>query len=461
MISLITTVVTFVLVLGVIVFVHEFGHFIVAKLVGVRVEKFSLGFGPVLFKKRVGETQYQIAALPLGGFVKMSGEEPDEEDPESAPEDDDLNLPPCPPERMFNRQAIPKRMAIVVAGPVMNVILAMVLVPIVYMIGIEVDSSLYQKPVIGFVEADGPAGKGGIVPGDEIIRIDGKPMATWKKVKTHVLFHPDKDLNLEIRHGSEIKVIRVHTSTMASLGGGTIGVYPDWPSRIHRVMPGKPAERAGLKADDLIVAVDDLQNPHWFETQSAIQKHVGRSMSFTVLRAGQPVTLTLTPEPRPDSPELGMVGIEPVTPSEMRRFGFFEAISLGVQENIENTLTTFVVVGKLFTGGLNIKAVGGPVQIAEFTGAAAHEGFTHLLLFMAFISLQLAILNLLPVPVLDGGHVVFMLVEAIKGSPISSKKRLIAQQVAMVLLITMMVVVTFNDVARHADSIRGLFKHKP
>jgi len=461
------TILVFILVLGILIFVHELGHFMVAKWAGVRVEKFSLGFGPAIFKKRWGETEYQIACIPLGGFVKMSGEDPSEEleeekakkEEEEETAEKEPELPPVPPERMFNHQPVLKRMAIVIAGPAMNLVLAFILVPIVYMMGIEVDATLFEKPVIGYVDSEGPAGEAGFQSGDLILSIDGKEMPNWKKAKTYILFHPNRELSIEFERKGRVQTKMVKTQTLASIGGGNLGIFPPWPSSIKNVLKDKPAQKAGLQPGDVIVQLDYLKDPHWFQTQQYIQKHPNVPLALVVKRGNKQVKMTITPEQHPELEELGFVGIEPEQPSTFRHFGFWTSVKMGVQENIENTVTTFIVVGKLIKGDLKIKAMGGPVQIAEFTGAAAEQGLTHLLIFMAFISLQLAILNLLPIPVLDGGHLAFMTVEIIKGSPLSIKKRLIAQQIGIALLLTLMVVVTFNDIARHKGSIFGFFKN--
>lgn len=453
------TILAFIVVIGILVFVHELGHFLVAKWCGVRCEVFSLGFGPAIFKKQIGETLYQVAAIPLGGYVKMTGEDPSEEMAEERGETEKSDLPPVGPERMFSHQPVGKRLAIVFAGPLMNFILAVILVPLVYMMGIEVDTSMYDKPTVGYVEEDGSAAKAGILTGDLILKVDGKDMKTWKGLRTHVLFHPDSELSIELERNGEILTKKVQATTLSSIGGGTIGIHPPWPSEIKRIIPGKPAEKSGLKAGDKIVRIDQMTNPHWFQTHAYIQQRPKQAIEFEVLRGEQSFTLQVTPEPYEQAPTTGFIGIEPVQPMAFKRFPFFESIKLGLTENIEDAVTTFAVVGKLLSGRLTIKTMGGPVQIAELTGMAAEEGLTTLMRFMAFISMQLGVLNLLPIPVLDGGHVLFMLIEKIKGSPLNIKARMMAQQVGMLLLLGLMVVVTVNDLLRHKESFLGFIKN--
>lgn len=451
------TIITFIFVLGVLVFVHEFGHFIVAKWAGVRVERFSLGFGPTIIERKVGETVYQVAWIPLGGYVKMSGEEASDLE-RGYDEKEDSATESIPEDRLFNKKPLGKRLAIVIAGPVMNIFMALLLLPIVYMSGIEVDASLYEPARIGYVEPTGAAGKAGIQAGDRIAKIDGREMPNWKKAKAYILFHPNRELQVEIDRSGSTMIFPVRTDLLESLGGGTLGVFPEWASRIKTVFPGKPAAEAGMQAGDLIVALDDLKHPHWMQTQQYIQSRPDQKIQVVVERSGAPVTLEMTPRSNPEIENRGFVGIEPDQPVEMRRFPFLQALRLGVEENLENTTTTLAVVGKLLSGGLKIKAVGGPVQIAEFTGAAASEGLSSLLHFMAFISLQLAILNLLPIPVLDGGHILFMLIEGIKGKPLSLKFRILSQQVGMAMLLTLMAVVTFNDLVRLREPIEGFIR---
>lgn len=444
-----TTLISFLIVLGVLIFIHELGHFVVAKLSGVGVLKFSLGFGPKIFGIKRGETEYLISALPLGGYVKMVGESPDEE---VTPEDK---------EKSFTNKSVSKKAAIVVAGPIMNLALAFALLPLIYLIGIQVPAYLEKEAVVGYVVKDEVADKAGLKNGDIITSIDGKQIKNWEELSTIIISNPNKSLKLRIKRGEELKEVTVKPEASSQTGGGIVGFLPPVSPTVGGLNKGFPAEKAGLKVGDTILAVDKIKIGHWIELQQAIQnkKSEARSqksevknkntegMLFSVKRGNETFELRIKPQWNDDIKAYA-IGISPLQESITRRYGPVGAVIEGTKKMGELTMLTFVIIKKLFVGEISIKTLGGPLMIAQVAGQAAETGLTAFLSLMAFLSLQLGILNLLPIPVLDGGFLAFFGIEALRGKPLNEKAMTIAQNVGIGLLVLLMVFVTYNDVMR-------------
>ena len=432
-----TFIVPFFIVLGILIFVHEFGHFIVAKWLGVRVEKFSLGFGPRIVGFTRGETEYRISLLPLGGYVKLAGEEPDEElkdDPGA-----------------FSSHSVGDRAKIVVAGPLMNMILPFIFFPMVYMLGVDVPAYRSEAPVVGWVEPDSPAEKAGLLPGDLIVEINDSAVETWEKVETLIVANPENAMEIAVvRDGTTLKTELVPAQEQ-SLGSGYAGLGRQVDPVIKQLTEGYPAAQAGMQVGDRIVAIEGEPVNHWYQISRLIEKHYGDAIEFTVQRGDETILMLITPqmsdmngepEPRP------LIGIALVEDTITEKYGFFESILKGGERVLDVTGLTFYVLKQLVTGQLSMKALGGPILIAKATGHAAESGLANLLGFVAFLSINLAILNILPIPILDGGHLLFFLIEFIRGKPLGMKKMEMAQQVGFALLILLMVVVTYNDILR-------------
>lgn len=451
-----TTLISFLIVLGILVFIHELGHFIIAKLSGVGVLKFSLGFGPKIIGIKRGETEYLISALPLGGYVKMVGESTDEE------------VKPEENEKSFANKPISKKAAIVVAGPLMNLILAFALLPLIYLIGIQVPVYLDKEPTVGYVPHGEAADKAGLKKSDVIQSIDGTPIKNWEGLNTAIISNPNKLLKLIIKRDGEIKEVQLTPEASSQTGGGISGFYPPMSPTVGGLAGGFPAEKAGLKAGDTILAVDGLQIDHWIELQQAIQKDMGqgsgvkgqaKEITFSVKRGNE--TFELRIKPRWNENIKGYaIGISPIQETITRRYGVIGAVVEGTKKMGELTIMTFVIIKKLFVGEISIKTLGGPLMIAQVAGQAAETGLTAFLFLMAFLSLQLGILNLLPIPVLDGGFLAFFGIEALRGKPLSERVMTIAQQIGIGLLVLLMVFVTYNDVMRLdiIDTIRRLLR---
>jgi len=440
-------VVSFVVVLGVLIFVHELGHFLMAKRAGVGVLKFSLGFGPRLVGFKRGETEYLISALPLGGYVKMIGEDPG-----------DTSEAASDPARSFSQKRVGTRALIILAGPLTNLILPVLLFSGIYMtVGQD-----YVVPLVGRPEAGSPAAEAGLVPRDRIQTVNGKPVSRWEEVELPVRLSGGAPVALTLQREGKTFDVRLtprRTKLYDPLGqehdGWDAGLRPLIPARVTRVQPGSPARGAGLQADDLIVAVEGAPVAEWDELSRAIRARPGMPTLLTVERAGTRLEVRVTPERKEEKDaggetrEVGIIGVLRGEPEVQReRLNPFRAVIAGVEETITTSVTLVQGIWKIVQGRISPKTIGGPVMIAQVTGEVAQRGLKNLINWTALLSINLAILNLLPIPILDGGHLLFSLIEWLRGKPVSLRKRELAQQVGFVLLVGLMVFAFYNDIFR-------------
>lgn len=430
-----TTIISFIVVLGVLIFIHELGHFIVARLCGVRVEKFSFGFGPRLFGIKRGDTDYFISALPLGGYVKMTGGEHSEEE-----------IPEELKAISFPHKSVYQRAAIVAAGPIMNLILAFILLPVIFIIGVEVPAFLERPPVVGHVAKDMAGFKAGFIAGDVILTIDGKKVSRWEDVLTSMALSPGRLQTIDVKRADETLTLKLTPDTSAENGAGYAGIYPETKPVIGGLSSGYPAHEAGIMPGDLIVSIDGVAIRHWAEIETFIHKEARKRM-FVIDREGKQLTFELTPKFNEEA-KVYLVGISRKEEVVKKSYGFIGAVEKGVGAAVNMVVQLFQVIKGLVVGQYSLKTLGGPILIAQVAGKAAQSGITATLWLMAFLSLQLGVINLFPMPVLDGGHLLFFVIERIKGSPISEKALGYAQQVGVALLITLMVLVTYNDILR-------------
>ncbi|HBO84592.1 MAG: RIP metalloprotease RseP [Deltaproteobacteria bacterium GWC2_42_11] len=433
-----TTLLSFFIVLGILIFVHELGHFILAKKSGVGVLKFSLGFGPKIVGYKKDETEYLISMLPLGGYVKMIGEETNEEI-----KNEDR-------EKSFANKPVSSRAAIVFAGPLMNLALALILFPVIYIIGIHVPAYIDKQPVIGYVFKDSPAHKADIKQGDIIISIDGKEVKTWEVFESMILSNPNNALKVEIKRDGNIIGKELLPSSSKHTGAGVSGILPPMSPTVGDVKSGYPAEKGGLKIGDTIISIDGINTAHWAEIQEILQSGGGKEKEVAIKRGDSVLTFTIKPRLNEDAGTY-IIGISPKQDIITKRYGPVDAVVIGTKKMIDMTIFTFVIIKKLFVGEVSIKTLGGPLMIAQIAGQAAESGLTAFLSLMAALSLQLGILNLLPIPVLDGGHLLFFGIEKLRGKPLNAKVMEIAQHVGIALLIVLMVFVTYNDIWRLLD----------
>jgi regulator of sigma E protease len=427
----VTYILSFLFVLGVLIFVHELGHFLAARRLGVRVLTFSLGFGPKILKVTRGDTVYCVSAIPLGGYVKMAGENP--EDPRSGQPDEFLSKTKW------------QRFQILIAGPLMNLVLAVIVTALVLMQGVQVEAYLDDPPVVGVVEAESAAARGGIQAGDRILSVDGKTVENWEDLLIDISMKPDRPVLVRLQRGSETREVTVTPVSAGRFESGELGVKPDTHPYIYSVQPGSVAEAAGFKAGDVVVSIAGTRMVDQMDLRRIVSTNGDRELLFVVRRDGQELELRATPK---DSGSGVMIGVTPRDPAREIDPGIVEAFKLSIERNIELSALVFRTVGGLLTGNVSVRQLQGPVGIAQLSGESAQAGWIPLFTLMALISLQLGILNLLPVPVLDGGHILIMAIEGIARRDFSmavKEKMLLA---GFVMLMMLMVTVVYNDLTR-------------
>jgi regulator of sigma E protease len=424
----------FLFVLGVLIFVHELGHFLAARRHGVRVLTFSLGFGPKILKVKRGDTEYCISVVPLGGYVKMAGENP--EDPRSGQPDEFLSKTKW------------QRFQILFAGPAMNIILAVVITAFVlgYQ-GVRIPIYFDEPAVLGSVVSGSPAEKAGLMRGDRIISVSGDTIATWKDLDVAIgIRRPNRDINVTVLRNGQPVTMSVRPVAEGRYQVSDIGVLPDANPIITRVLAGDRAEQAGLKAGDIILAVNGERMATRAQLIDVISRSGDKSIQVTVRRGEGEETVTATPEQLPSG--RGWLGVELSEPTKSFTPGPFEAVRLSVEHNIESSGIIFRTLAGLFTGETSVRQLQGPVGIAQLSGESAEEGFITLLSLMAMLSINLGILNLMPVPVLDGGHILIMALEGIARRDFSMQVKEKMLLAGFVVLMMLMVTVIYNDLTR-------------
>jgi len=427
----VTTLVSFLFVLGVLIFVHELGHFLAARRLGVRVLTFSLGFGPKILKTTRGDTEYCISAIPLGGYVKMAGESPD--DPRSGAPDEFLSKTKW------------ERFQVLIMGPVMNIVLAVVVLAIVLAQGAEVPAYEDQPAVIGAVRTDSIAARAGIRAGDRILTVAGDTVATWRDLEIAIGTRANRPVTITLDRGGRTESVEVKPSAEGRFEIGNIGALPDVSPIAKDIQPGDPADKAGVKPGDVVVAVNGERVIFPEDLKKAIASRGGMPIDLDIRRNGTPQRIRLTPDTRSTG---GWIGITIVEPTRSFKPGPLEAVRLSVVQNATSSVLIFKTLGGLFTGSTSVRQLQGPVGIAQLSGESAKAGFLPLLSLMAVISLNLGLLNLMPVPVLDGGHILIMALEGVARRDFSmavKEKMLLAGFVVLMLL---MVTVIYNDLAR-------------
>jgi regulator of sigma E protease len=436
--GIVTTVLSVVVVLGIMILVHEWGHFVAAKAFGVRVEVFSIGFGPRLWGRRRGETDYRVSALPLGGYVKMAGDNPAEERT-NAP-DEFLSKPRW------------QRALIVLAGPVMNIVMAVVLVAGLLMVGLPHPAYEDNPAEVSGVMPASPAEQAGIRPGDRIVEISGVNDPTWGQVSLELqLAAVTSKVNMIIaRDGERIPVV-IPLKALFAPGGEFAAVgYPRETVIVDRVTPDMPADRAGVQAGDVIVAVNGSPLASRYQLADVLQRAKSQPMELTVRRGETELQLQLRPTFRDPGDGLvrWQIGIRYRDMTVVRSYGFAEAVARAVWINVRTTRQILHVVVQLFSGKVSIKQLEGPVGIARQSGQAAQMGPVAFFFLMAIISLNLGILNLLPIPILDGGHILLLGVEGTlrRDLSVTVKERFV--QVGLVFLLVVFAIVMYNDVLK-------------
>jgi regulator of sigma E protease len=446
-----TTVLAFVVAIAVLVLVHELGHYMVARWCDVKVLRFSVGFGKVLYARRFGngETEWAVSAIPLGGYVKMLDER------EGEVQADDLP-------RAFNRKPVLQRIAIVVAGPLSNLLLAVALYFVLFLHGVP-----GIKPVLGEVAENTPAAAAGLYSRQTIISIDGQPTPSWQEVRWVLLdlVLQNKPARIELRTPEgevESRTLQMDSLTPADLDGDfmrKLGLHlyqpPVYPV-IGKLVAGGAAERAGLKENDRILRAGGLELALWGDWVDVVRSHPGKTLEVEVERAGSVLKLILTPEAfDEDGTTIGRIGaaarIDRAAFEAMQtevRYPPLQAAAEALRKTWETAAVSLKMMGKMVVGDVSLKNLSGPITIADYAGQSAQIGLAAYIGFLALISISLGVLNLLPIPLLDGGHLLYYSIELIKGSPVSERLWEAGQKAGIALLVTMMAFALYNDISR-------------
>ena len=459
--------------LGILVTIHEYGHFITARCCGVKVERFSIGFGKPLVRWRgkltpddlqngTEPTEYVISALPLGGYVKMLGE---------ASGDQDADITPGLRRMAFSHKPLLQRTAIVAAGPVFNLLMAIILYWGIFLAGVD-----GIAPVVGDVEPGSTAAAAGLQAGDEIIAVDGKDTATWQDARLALLERLGETgtLALELRQPDSSVIRSANLPIESWLGDtdspdllGSLGITPFHlvvEPKLQEVLSDSPAAAAGLQAGDLIVATGGTPIRSWSMWLDVIRRSPGQDLQVELLRNGERLGTTLTPTVRMDAdgrPELdengleqGYIGASVVVPelpawmSRIQEYSVMQAAGEAVGETARNSLFVLDSMGKMLIGDISVKNLSGPITIAQVAGETARSGLDYFVSFLALLSISLAVLNLLPIPVLDGGHLFYYAIEALIRRPVPPRLQAIGMQAGMLLVGCIMLLALFNDVNR-------------
>jgi regulator of sigma E protease len=444
----VTRIVAFLVVLGILVVFHELGHFVVARWCGVKVLRFSVGFGRVVWSRRWGADaiEWAVSAIPLGGYVKMLDER-------EGPVESD-NLP-----RAFNRQSVYKRIAIVAAGPIANLLLAVLLFTGTFLFGIPGQRALLSDP-----SPETPAAAAGIRDGDLVLAVDGTPVGSWQDLRWRLLRASGDDAaTIEVERPDGAHISR--TLSLANVSGSdwegnfmsTLGLRADLgPPLIDDVVADKPAARAGLMKGDRIVAIDGVSVRSPAEVAAKTNAKPGEDVTFRIVRDGVERDATLKTEvAEQNGRKIGIAGVrlkvDPAVAERLAvtvRYGPFDALAQGARKTAELTVFTVKMLGRIVIGEASIRNISGPITMAEFAGQSAQAGVLVFVGYLALISISLGVLNLMPVPLLDGGHLLYYFAEIVKGSPVSDRAFEVGQRIGMAMLAVLMALALFNDLSR-------------
>lgn len=451
MTSFVYYILSFAALLGVLIVVHEFGHYLAARLCGVKVLRFSVGFGRILCSKRFGrdKTEWAISAFPLGGYVKML----DEREAEVAPSE---------VHRAFNRQGVGKRSIIVAAGPFANFVLAIFLYWAMFIHGTD-----ELLPVLGTPPAGTPAAMALIENGEQVKAVDGQSVITWNDLRWTLLKKSVDQEKVVLELVSERGELAIRQLYLAAAGENgwegdaleRLGIHfyrPEIPPVIGKIVSNGPADRAGLRAGDRVAVISGKPVTTWFEVVTAIRNSAERSVHIEFERGAIRSSVDVIPEAVSERGiKIGKIGVAVAEPSEPRRelktlvrYDAMAAAGKALQETWDQSVFSFVMMGKMLAGEVSWKNLSGPVTIADYAGQSARLGFDYYFKFMALLSISLGVLNLLPIPVLDGGHLLYHMIEVVRRRPLSERAMEIGQQVGMSILFALMAFAFFNDLSR-------------
>jgi len=443
LISTLVSIFAFVLVIGVLVVIHEAGHFGMARFLGATVEVFSVGFGRRLWGFERGGTDYRISLVPLGGYVRIPGLGPDESDVVGEGAEEIELLPRW------------RRALILLAGPVTNIIAAVFFIGIAYMMGVETPAFRAESPVIGWIDPGSPAAETDIEVGDLIVAVDGTPVTMWQELEISIVTSAENEVVLEIERRGRRHQVTMVPESVTRYGFGYSGLQPPVDPILVQVPAGSPARAAGLEPGDRIIAINDEPVDQFYDLIRLISPHANEEITLTVLRGSSELTIGVTPRGGENE---GKIGIPLILPSKSVRLGPLAAITTATRECQRMTIETFRIIGRLLTRKTPLSQISGPLGIAQISGEAAKSGLDSLIWFMGLISLQLGIFNLLPIPILDGGHLTIIAFESAIRRDLSLKLKERILEVGFYALILLMVVVLFNDIVKILpDSVYNFF----
>ena len=424
----------FAVVLGIIIFVHEFGHFIVAKFFRMRVFIFSFGFGKRLFGFKRGDTDYRVSLVPLGGYVKLEGESDDFLSESTAHEGDGKD---------FLARPRWQRFLVYVAGPLMNVVLTAAVFTVLYTIGVYEPSESQSRSIIGSVAAGMPAQAAGIQAGDEVVAIDDRPISTWEQLQLQAALAPGRVLRLTVRRADSVHQIEVQPAAVGPDRTGEIGVSP--LIYLLEVMRGRPADKAQLRIDDAIVRVEDTPIHRSDDLLAVVANSAGRPLRFQVWRSGRIFETVVTPENHGDGFRIGVaLGYQLV----LRRLGPIAAVGAALAETEKETRQVLDILGRLVTGRLSVRTLGGPVRIAQVSGERVRQGGNAYFQLIAFLSINVGILNLLPLVPLDGGHLLLLAVEGLMRRDLSLRVKTWLMNTGAIVVFALIGFVLLSDLSK-------------
>lgn len=457
------TFIAFVVTIGILVTIHEYGHFQVARWCGVRVLRFSIGFGKPLWQKTFGKdnTEFVLAAIPLGGYVKMLDERELKAEQEAKPEDAQINYSETDLQRAFNRQSVWRRIAIVSAGPAANLLLAIVLYWGLFMLGVT-----GIRPIIGAVADNSLAAQASLKSGEIIQKIAGEPVKSWQDARWILLEQSLENKTVEIEAVNNNNELFQHTLSLEGVNNdaetdilkkiGLEMVKPNIPAVIGEILPDSAAEKAGFMPNDKILRVDGVEISDWEQVVNTIKDSPNKKLQFEIEREQKVLRIPATPETiKEDNQTIGRMGAAvKLDKKELDRllielnYSPFVSLQKAIVKTWDTSIFSLKMLGKMITGKVSLKSIGGPVTIATFAGESANLGIKTFLGFLALVSISIGVLNLLPIPVLDGGHLMYYMVEIFKGSPVSEATMLVGQKIGFGLLGLLMTIAIFNDFNR-------------
>ena len=453
------TVLAFIVTIGILVTIHEYGHFQMARWCGVKVLRFSVGFGKPLWQKTFGndKTEFVLAAIPLGGFVKMLDERELEAEREADPKTYQPDYSQADLSRAFNRQAVWKRMLIVIAGPMANLLLAIALYWLLFMQGVA-----GVRPIIGKIETDSLAAQASLKTGALIQKITGEPVKSWQEVRWILLEKSLTAKPVEIETVSDNE-LQLHTLNFTGINSdseidvlkrlGIAEFEPILPATISAILPHSAAERAGFKPNDTILSINGTPVKYWDELVSTVKMNPAKLLTFEVMRNKSTIKILATPEVVVDNKQnIGRLGASAKPSQEdinklliKMHYSPIQSLQQAVSKTWKTATFSLKMLGQMLLGKVSVKSLSGPVSIATYAGESANLGIKPFLEFLALVSISIGVLNLLPIPVLDGGHLMYYIVEILKGSPVSTQTMLAGQKLGFGLLGLLMTIAIFND----------------